>query len=152
MHLNLSSGEIKVGIKFFSSEAEEPHYSKPGDGACDLKSVSDHEVRPLGRTLVATGIGLEIPEGFGGFVLPRSGLAINHGITCLNAPGLIDSGYRGEIKVVLFNSDGENTFIVKKGDRVAQFLIIALPYISFNPVEELSETIRGTGGFGHTGI
>lgn len=143
---------IKVPIKFLTRGVEEPSYSKPGDGACDLRSSVSMEIPPLSRALVPTGLSLEIPPGFGGFVIPRSGLAINFGVTCLNTPGLIDSGYRGEVKVILYNTDARNTFAVKTGDRVAQLVVVALPFIAFSQVDELSETERGTGGFGHTGI
>lgn len=142
---------LEVRIKVLSAGGEEPKYARPGDGACDLRSDIGVVVPPLSRALVPTGISLEIPSGFGGFVIPRSGLAINSGITCLNTPGLIDSGYRGEVKVILFNSDSKESFTVRKGDRIAQLVIVALPEIFFLRADELSESARGEGGFGHTG-
>jgi len=149
---DLDSTSVQIPIKLLADGAEEPLYAKPGDAACDLRSCLAMEIPPLSRALVPTGIALEIPAGFGGLVLPRSGLAINFGITCLNAPGLIDSGYRGEIKIILFNSDLANVFAINPGDRIAQLIVVAIPTMLFSQVDELSETARGTGGFGHTGI
>lgn len=143
---------VKVGIKLLSTDAEAPGYARAGDGACDLRSAISVLIPPLGRQIIPTGLCVEIPAGYGGLVLPRSGLAINYGITCLNAPGLIDSGYRGEVKVILHNSDPKETFHVKVGDRIAQLLVVATPFINFVPVEELTQSARGVGGFGHTGI
>jgi dUTP pyrophosphatase len=104
-----------------------------------------------GRALVATGLAVAIPEGHGGFVLPRSGLASRHGVTCANAPGLIDPGYRGELKVALVNLDPENDYEVHKGDRIAQLVVIALERSDFSVVDELPPATRGDGGFGSTG-
>lgn len=148
----VSAVSIGVKIKLLSDLGNVPEYAKQGDGACDLKSAVDVIIPPLGRELVGTGVSVAIPLGYGGLVLPRSGLAINHGITCLNAPGLIDSGYRGEIKVILYNSDSDNEFYIHIGDRIAQLVVVALPSIDFEPVNELSNSDRGVGGFGHTGI
>lgn len=98
-----------------------------------------------------TGIALELPEGFCALVLPRSGLAANFGITCLNAPGLIDSGYRGEIQVVLVNTDARASYLVKRGDRIAQLMVQEVPQVSFVVAAELLPSERGDGGFGHSG-
>ena len=98
-----------------------------------------------------TGLFVAIPEGYAGFVQPRSGLALRHGVTCLNTPGLIDSGYRGELKVLLVNTDPTNTFEVRRGERIAQLVIQRYEQVSFVPVDELPDTERGTGGFGSTG-
>lgn len=146
------SEELQVKIKLLTEDAVVPMYAMAGDGACDLCSVVNSVIPPLSRVLVPTGISLEVPGGYGAFVVPRSGLAINHGITCLNSPGLIDSGYRGEVKVILFNSDDKEPFSVRKGDRIAQLVVVALPRISFSVSEQLSQSARGEGGFGHTGI
>ena len=98
-----------------------------------------------------TGICIEIPEGHAGFVLPRSGLAVNYGVTCLNTPGLIDSGYRGEIKVLLVNTDSTTAYEVKKGDRVAQLVVVPVASANFIVSEKLSPSERSEGGFGHSG-
>lgn len=143
---------LNIRASALSDETKLPSYAKYGDGACDLFGAVDAVLKPHQRKLIPTGLKLEIPFGYGGLVLPRSGLAINHGITCLNAPGLIDSGYRGEVKVILYNSDPEVEFHVKVGDRVAQLVVIALPQLKFSLVAELSDSERGSGGFGHTGI
>jgi len=143
---------VNVRLKLLVENVELPMYARPGDGACDLRSSVALDIPPLSRALVPTGISLEIPEGYGGLIIPRSGLAVNFGITCLNSPGLVDSGYRGEVKVILFNSDSGSSFAVRQWDRIAQLVIVALPVISFIQVDELSETARGAGGFGHTGV
>jgi dUTP pyrophosphatase len=104
-----------------------------------------------GRSLVPTGIALAIPDGYAGFVQPRSGLALRHGVTCLNTPGLIDSGYRDELSVLLVNTDGEEPYEVRRGDRIAQLVIQRIESASFVEVEHLADTERGLGGFGSTG-
>ncbi len=147
-----SQASVRISLKILSDAVGKPSYARPGDAACDLQSAVSIDIPPLSRALVPTGISLEIPDGFAGLVVPRSGLAAQSGITCLNAPGIIDSGYRGEIKVILYNSDTTDSFVVNEGDRIAQLLVVAVPQMSFTLVEELSETVRGTGGFGHTGV
>ena len=106
-----------------------------------------------GRALVPTGVKVAIPDGWAGFVLPRSGLALRHGVTCLNTPGLIDSGYRGELAVILVNTDPEEPYEVKRGDRIAQLVVQAVEKVDFSEVAEgdLAPASRGAGGFGHTG-
>ncbi len=104
-----------------------------------------------GRYAVGTGLALALPPGWAGFVLPRSGLALRHGVTCLNAPGLIDSGYRDEIKVVLHNTDPVTAYQVRRGDRIAQLVVQAVEQVSWLVVEGLSDTARGKGGLGHSG-
>jgi dUTP pyrophosphatase len=101
--------------------------------------------------MVPTGFAIAIPEGYGGFVLPRSGLAAKHGVTCINAPGLIDAGYRGEVMVALVNLDPTQDYEVKKGDRIAQLVVLAVPPAQFTTVEELPSAERGAGGFGSSG-
>ncbi len=129
-----------------------PGFAKPGDAGLDLFSTVDMEILPGNdRKLVPTGIAVAIPSGYAGLILPRSGLALNHGITCLNAPGLIDSGYRGEIKCILVNTDRENSFFVKRGDRVAQLVVTEVPQINLVPTDELDATERADNGFGHSG-
>ena len=133
-------------------DAVVPSYAHAGDAGCDLVAVEEC-VLPSGggRGLVATGIAVAIPPGYGGFVLPRSGLASKHGVTCANAPGLIDAGYRGEVKVALVNLDPDSDYVVHPGDRVAQLVVIAVPSAAYVECEELPEASRGVGGFGSTG-
>lgn len=129
-----------------------PAYAHPGDGGADMRSAASLTIPPGCRATVPCGFSIAIPEGFAGFVVPRSGLAARHGITVLNAPGLIDSGYRGEIQVVLMNLDGEHDFQIKKGDRIAQLVIMKTPPVTFHVVDTLDTTKRGANGFGSTGI
>lgn len=142
---------MDVRIKILEPDFEAPKYANPGDAGLDLCSTRDLEIEAGSRALVPCGIAIEIPDGYAGLVIPRSGLAIKHGISIVNAPGLIDSGYRGEIKVVLVNTDKNHTFQIKRGDRIAQMMIIAYPSINLVVSEELSDTDRGSGGFGSTG-
>ncbi len=131
--------------------AELPRFAHWGDGGADLVSIEEVHLAPGGgRATVRTGIALEIPQGWAGLVLPRSGLAAHHGVTCLNAPGLIDSGYRGELMVVLVNTDPTSPYVVQRGDRVAQLLLTRVEAVRFLWAEELSPSLR-RGGFGHTG-
>ena len=129
-----------------------PAYARPGDAGADL--VAREEVLlPCagGRALVPTGAAIAIPEGYAGFVQPRSGLALKHGVTCLNTPGLIDAGYRGELKVLLINTDPREDFLVKRGERIAQLVIQRVEHVAFREVDELPSSERGSGGFGSTG-
>jgi dUTP pyrophosphatase len=131
-----------------------PAYARPGDAGADLVSREDVVVgHGGGRVLVPTGVAVAIPEGHAGFILPRSGLALRHGVTCLNAPGLIDAGYRGELRVILINHDPVEDYVVTRGDRIAQLVIMAVAEANFAVVaeDELGEATRGSGGFGHTG-
>ena len=128
-----------------------PAYAHPGDAGLDLRAAIDIVVAPAGgRALVPTGIAVAIPAGHAGFVLPRSGNALNHGVTVANAPGLIDSAYRGELKVILLNTDPERPFVVNRGDRIAQLVIQRVEEADWQPVESLDDNDRG-GGFGHSG-
>ncbi|MEI2639027.1 MAG: dUTP diphosphatase [Microthrixaceae bacterium] len=129
-----------------------PCYAKNGDAGVDLLAREDVVLSARGgRALVSTGIAVAIPAGYAGFVQPRSGLALKHGVTCLNTPGLIDSGYRGELKVLLINTDSTEDFQIKRGERIAQLVIQAVEHVSFVEVDALGESARGDGGFGHTG-
>jgi dUTP pyrophosphatase len=129
-----------------------PAYARPGDAGCDLVAAADVTLAPAGgRALVPTGIAIAIPEGYAGFVQPRSGLARDHGVTCLNTPGLIDSGYRGELKVLLVNTDPTEAFEVRRGERIAQLVVQAVEHVRFVEVDELPDSERGAGGFGSTG-
>ncbi len=128
----------------------EPVYAKPGDAGCDLRSTEDLVIPAGGRALVGTGVKIAMPDGFVGLVHPRSGLAVKHGITVLNAPGTIDAGYRGEIMVPLLNTSSED-FVISKGDRIAQLLFQKIEIARFIPVEILPESSRGETGFGSSG-
>jgi dUTP pyrophosphatase len=128
-----------------------PTYAHPGDAGLDLRARDDGEVAPGGgRLLMPTGISVAIPVGHAGFVLPRSGNALNHGVTVANAPGLIDAAYRGEIKVILLNTDPHRPFHVHRGDRIAQLVLQRVEEVAWQEVESLDGDDRG-GGFGHTG-
>ncbi len=129
-----------------------PSYARIGDAGADLVARERTVLEPAGgRALVPTGIAVAIPDGYAGFVLPRSGLALRHGITCLNAPGLIDAGYRNEIKCLLVNHDPTERYEVARGDRIAQLVIQRIEQVSFVPVDDLAGSERGAGGFGHSG-
>lgn len=142
---------MDVPVRLLTETARMPVRAHEGDAAFDLCADEEVVLQPGCRAVVATGIALALPVGTGGLVLPRSGLAARHGITVVNAPGLIDSGYRGEVKVVLLNTDREETFAVGKGDRIAQLLVFALAGAALVAVSTLDETARGAGGFGSTG-
>ncbi|TMM08872.1 MAG: dUTP diphosphatase [Actinobacteria bacterium] len=132
-------------------EARAPAQAHPGDAGYDLFAAESAVLRPGERASVGTGIAVAIPDGCAGLVLPRSGLAARHGITLPNAPGLIDSGYRGELRVLLLNTDPAEPFGVSAGDRIAQLVLIRLEPAPLEEVESLEETARGLGGFGSTG-
>lgn len=128
-----------------------PTRAHEGDAGLDLAACERVELRPGERALVGTGLALAIPEGHAGFVQPRSGLAARHGISIVNTPGLIDAGYRGEVKVALLNTDTTESFVVEPGMRIAQLVVLAVPGVEPVEVSELPATTRGTGGFGSTG-
>ena len=148
-----SSPVIKLPIKRLDPDLPLPKYAKPGDAGCALLAAEDVTLEPGGgRALVATGIAIAIPEGYAGFIQPRSGLAAKNGITCLNTPGLIDSGYRGELKVLLVNTDPNDSFNVVRGERIAQLVIQRVETAEFEELDALPATKRGEGGFGSTGL
>jgi dUTP pyrophosphatase len=129
-----------------------PVYAREGDAGADLVAREGATLKPGGgRALVPTGVAIAIPEGWAGFVLPRSGLALRHGVTCLNTPGLIDSGYRDELRVLLVNTDPSDPYEVHRGDRIAQLVIQRVEQATFAERPDLPPSARGTGGFGHTG-
>jgi dUTP pyrophosphatase len=145
---------LPVPLQRLDPELPPPGYAREGDAGADLLAAADVSLpRRGGRAVVPTGIAVAIPAGYAGLVLPRSGLAARHGLTCLNAPGLIDSGYRGEIKVILVNHDPEHDYTVRRGDRVAQLVLVRVEQAAFHTVGEegLEDSQRGSGGFGHTG-
>ena len=129
-----------------------PRYARAGDAGLDLLAREGAVLAPAGgRALVPTGIAFALPIGFAAFVQPRSGLALRHGVTVMNSPGLIDSGYRDELKVLLVNLDPSEAFELHRGDRIAQLVVQAVAHVDWMPVEELPASERGIGGFGHTG-
>lgn len=128
-----------------------PRRAHPGDAGLDLHSGEDVTLKPGARASVGTGIAVAIPDGFAGFVVPRSGLAARHGIGVVNAPGLIDSGYRGEVRVLLINLDPSEPLELKRGERIAQLVIQRVEDASLREVAELPQSARGEGGFGSTG-
>lgn len=144
---------MKLPFRRLSSEATAPARAHAGDAGYDLASVESATLAPGERALVGTGISVAIPEGYAGLVLPRSGLAVRHGVSLVNTPGLIDSGYRGEIRVPLINHDRRETFEVEPGMRIAQLLLVRAADASFVAVESLEESAdgRGEGGFGSSG-
>ncbi|GAB2523317.1 dUTP diphosphatase [Microbacterium petrolearium] len=128
-----------------------PAYAHPDDAGADLVAAEAVRLEPGERALVGTGVRIALPEGHAAFVVPRSGLAAKHGITIVNAPGTVDAGYRGEIKVALLNTDAREAYDIAVGDRIAQLIVMPVPRARFVPVEELPESGRGEGGFGSTG-
>jgi len=129
-----------------------PEYARTGDAGLDLRASEPVVLAARGgRALVPCGLAIAIPEGHAGFVQPRSGLALEHGVTCLNTPGLIDSGYRGELKVLLVNTDPIDDFEVRRGERIAQLVVQRVDHVVFEVVDDLDPSHRGEGGFGHTG-
>jgi dUTP diphosphatase len=128
-----------------------PTRAHPGDAGLDLYAIEPAAINPGERVTVGTGVAVEIPQGFAGLVLPRSGTAARHGIALVNAPGLIDSGYRGELRVLLLNTDRAETFQIAPGDRIAQLLLVPIDEAELVEVDELSESFRGDGGFGSSG-
>lgn len=143
---------LQIDITKLCDDAVVPGYAYPGDAGVDLRAIEAVTLAPFERALVPTGLAIAIPEGYAGFVQPRSGLAIKQGVTVLNTPGLIDSHYRGELKVALINLDANSTFEVHPGDRIAQLVIQKVENVSWHLVEKLDETERGTGGFGSSGV
>lgn len=143
---------LSISISLTDGSAKVPGYAHPGDAGLDLVSVEDVLIEPGRRAIVRCGFSIAIPDGFCGLVLPRSGLAARNGITVLNSPGLIDSGYRGEICVVLLNTDEQQSFQVETGMRIAQLMIIAVPEVDLVVKDQLDITSRNEGGFGSSGL
>ena len=141
---------VQVPVKILDEGLPRPSYAKPGDAGLDLRSTED--IEPGQRALIGTGIALAIPQGYAGFVQPRSGLAIKQGMTLVNTPGLIDSGYRGEIRIIALNTDKEHAIAIKRGDRIAQLVIQEVPAVELVEVEELSSSERADTGFGSSGL
>jgi dUTP pyrophosphatase len=142
---------IKLPLTRLDPSIELPSYAREGDAGLDLRAAHDATLEPGSRGLVGTGLAVAIPPGYAGLVLPRSGLALNQGVTVLNAPGLVDAGYRGELKVLLVNH-GDKPVLVRRGDRIAQLVIQPVERAELIEVNELPTSRRGAGGFGSTGV
>ncbi len=143
---------IELQITRLHDDAVLPAQAYPGDAGLDLVSRERVRLGPGERAVVGTGVAVAIPDGFAGLVIPRSGLAARHGISKVNAPGLIDSGYRGELKVILLNTDVAESFTVEPGMRIAQLVLVAVPEVSLLEVERLPVSERGEGGLGSSGV
>ena len=142
---------ITVNIKRLDPMVELHKYAHPTDAGLDLRANEDCILKPFERRLVSTGLAIALPDGYAGFVQPRSGLAIKQGLSIVNTPGLIDAHYRGELKVILINLDSTNNIQINNGDRIAQLMVTPVVRPTVVPVSELDETDRGAGGFGSTG-
>jgi dUTP pyrophosphatase len=142
---------MTLKVRRLDARAQLPTRAYPGDAGLDLYALEEHVLAPGERASIGTGITVEIPDGQAGLVLPRSGLAARHGIALVNAPGLIDSGYRGEVRVLLLNTDRSVSFEVAAGDRIAQLVLVKLETPDVVEVEELALSERGAGGFGSSG-
>ena len=142
---------IDIPIKVLDEGIPVPVYAHAGDAGLDLRCTADFTLAPSERAAIPTGIAVELPEGYAALVLPRSGLALRHGISLVNAPGLIDSNYRGEIKAILVNLDPEQAFSAKRGERIAQLLVLGVEEVRLVVQKELAETERGEAGFGSSG-
>jgi dUTP pyrophosphatase len=148
----VSEKKIELKVKRLDKSIPLPSYAHSGDAGLDLYAAEDVTLRPFERRLVSTGIKIEIPYGYAGFVQPKSGRAMREGLSIVNTPGLIDAGYRGEVKVILINLDPHKEIVIKKGEKIAQLVIQKVEEVRVIEVEELSETSRGEGGFGSTGV
>jgi dUTP pyrophosphatase len=142
---------IEIPFTRLRDDAVLPTRAYPGDAGLDLVACERHQLGPGERTLVGTGIAVAIPEGHAGLVSPRSGLAAEHGITIVNSPGLVDAGYRGELRVILHNTDPHQAFVVEPGMRIAQLVVVAVPAAELREVEALPASERGESGFGSSG-
>jgi dUTP pyrophosphatase len=143
---------LEVPVVRLDPDLPLPTYARAGDAGADLRARNGVRLRAGGgRALVATGLALALPEGWAGLVQPRSGLALRHGVTCLNTPGLIDAGYRDEVRVLLVNTDPDDDYEVSRGDRIAQLVVQQVASVAFRVCDELPPSSRGTGGFGSTG-
>lgn len=147
----MSEEAVTLPIKRLDPTVELPSYAYAGDAGLDLRASESVVLKPLERRLVSTGLAIAIPEGYAGFVQPRSGLALRKGLSMANTPGLIDAHYRGELKVCAVNLDSQNDIVIERGERIAQLVIQKIPVVTLTEVDELDETDRGTAGFGSSG-
>jgi len=143
---------VTANVEVLIGSGEVPSYAHPGDAGADLCAGEPCTLAPGARATIGTGVSLALPNGYVGFVVPRSGLAAKHGITIVNSPGTVDAGYRGEICVTLLNTDAEQSFSVSPGDRIAQLIVMPVSMATFVPVRELPGSHRGSSGFGSTGV
>jgi dUTP pyrophosphatase len=142
---------VRIQVRRLDPELPLPAYAHPGDAGADLVAAVDVELAPGERALVPTGVAIAVPEGYAAFVHPRSGLAVRHGLALVNAPGTIDAGYRGEVKVALVNLDPREPVRLRRGDRIAQLVVQPVERVDFAEVEALPGSARAAGGFGSTG-
>ncbi|WP_436762040.1 dUTP diphosphatase [Streptosporangium sp. V21-05] len=142
---------VEVLIHRLDADLPPPSYAHPGDAGADLHAAEDVELLPGERAVVGTGLAIALPDGYAAFVHPRSGLASRHGVTLVNAPGTVDAGYRGEIRVTLINTDAKDAVRLRRGDRIAQLVIQKVEKAAFHEVDRLPGSARGAGGFGSTG-
>lgn len=143
---------VSVAIKKLDPSVELPTYAYEGDAGLDLRSNESVDLAPFERRLISTGIAIALPDGYAGFVQPRSGLAIKQGFTIVNTPGLIDAHYRGELKIIAINLDATQTIHIERGERIAQLVIQEVPTVNLIETEELDSTDRGCSGFGSSGV
>lgn len=148
----MTEDRVSLPIKRLDPTVELPSYAYAGDAGLDLRANEDVTLMPHERRLVSTGLAVAIPEGYAGFVQPRSGLALKEGLSMANTPGLVDSHYRGELKVCAVNLDNEHPIHIERGERIAQLVIQRVPVVELIEVDELDETDRGVGGFGSSGV
>ena len=148
----MTDDKISLPIKRLDLTVELPSYAYAGDAGLDLRANEDVTLAPHERRLVSTGLAVAIPEGYAGFVQPRSGLALREGLSMANTPGLVDSHYRGELKVCAVNLDDSTPIHIERGERIAQLVIQRVPVVELVEVDELDETDRGAGGFGSSGV
>ena len=142
---------LTVSVKRLDPTVELPSYAYEGDAGLDLRANESVDIPPFSRVLIPTGLAIALPDGFAGFVQPRSGMALKRGLTIANTPGLIDAHYRGELKVIVVNIDPHETIHIERGERIAQLVIQQVPGVRLIEVDELDETDRGCGGFGSSG-
>lgn len=147
----MSDNAITVPIKCLDPSVELPSYAYAGDAGLDLRASESVVLKPFERRLISTGLAVAIPDGYAGFVQPRSGLALRKGLSMANTPGLIDAHYRGELKVCAVNLDAHEDIVIERGERIAQLVIQKVPVVTLVEVDELDETDRGEGGFGSSG-
>lgn len=142
---------LNVNVKRLDPTVELSAYAYEGDAGLDLRANESVDIAPFERVLIPTGLAISIPDGYAGFVQPRSGMALKRGLTIANTPGLIDAHYRGELKVIAVNLDSQQTIHIERGERIAQLVIQQVPVVHLTEVDELDETDRGSGGFGSSG-
>jgi len=150
-HANAEADRVPVLIQRLDPGLPLPERAHPGDAGADLFAAADVELAPGQRAVVPTGVAIALPDGYAAFVHPRSGLAARYGVTIVNAPGTVDAGYRGEIRVTLLNTDADSAVRFQRGDRIAQLVVQRVEYPAFHEVDRLPGSARGDGGFGSTG-